>query len=288
VDLLPFKTCSLDCIYCECGPTTRLTTRRARFVAVEDVLAQVERRLAELATAPDFITLAGSGEPSLHLDLGGVIAGLKKLGPRVAVLTNSTLCTDPTVRRELALADVLVPSLDAVSDDAFRRVNRPAPGLSPGAIIQGLIDLRREFAGQMWLEILLVEGINDGPKELAALVEACQRIGPDLVQLNTVIRPPARAEARPLSRTRLEDIAAAFSLPVAVSAPPTSRAQAQAGETAGVVVAMTRRRPCTLEDIAAHAGLDLIRAGELVAGLVAEGRLTVEPFQGMIFYRGGK
>jgi wyosine [tRNA(Phe)-imidazoG37] synthetase (radical SAM superfamily) len=287
VDLLWPKTCTLDCVYCELGPTTRRTTRRQRFRPVRQVLDQVERRLSRLPHAPDFITLAGSGEPTLHLDLGLVLEELARLqAARLAVLSNGTLFTDPAVRRELARADVVIPSLDAVSPEAFRRVNQPAPGLEVAEIIEGLVSFRRQYRGELLLEILLVEGLNDQPEEIELLAEAARRIAPDMVQLNTVVRPPARGGVRPVSHRHLARVAAGLGLPCQVIAPPARRNGGEGERAADQVVEMTRRRPCTVEDIAAMTGLEPSRARELVRELVGSGRLRPEPFEDMTFYRG--
>ena len=287
VDLLLPKTCTLDCVYCELGPTTRRTTQRQRFRSARQVLDQVERRLASLAHPPDFITLAGSGEPTLHLDLGLVLEELARLGTaRLAVLTNGTLCSDPAVREELSRADVVIPSLDAVSPEAFRRVNRPAPELEVAEIIEGLVSLRKQFQGEMLLEILLVQGLNDQEGEIELLGQAARRIAPDMVQLNTVVRPPALGGVRPVSHRRLAEIASGLGLPCQVIAPPARQNGGEGKRAADQVVEMTRRRPCTVEDIAAMTGLESSRARELVQELVEAGRLRPEPFGDKTFYRG--
>jgi wyosine [tRNA(Phe)-imidazoG37] synthetase (radical SAM superfamily) len=287
VDLLWPKTCSLDCLYCELGPTTTLTRERGRFRDAGQVLAEVADRLGELAAPPDFITLAGSGEPCLHQDLGLVLTKLRGLSPaRLAVLTNATLVDDPQVRAELCLADLLVPSLDAVSPRAFRRLNRPAQGLDPAAVIEGLIQLRRQFKGQLWLEILLAQGLNDDQAEIEALMAAAARIAPDKVQINTVVRPPAVAGTLPVEHQRLEEIARAFPVPAEVIAPPRGRAQGDQGSLAEQVVEMTRRRPCTQDDIEAMGDLAPGQAARLLADLLAQGRLRREDFGSQVFYRG--
>lgn len=287
VDLVQPKTCSLNCVYCELGPTTRLTTQRRHWRPVPEVLAQVSRRLAELAAPPDFITLAGSGEPTLHLGLEEIIRQLKETGPaRLAVLSNATLTPLDEVRRALSLADVVIPSLDAASQPIFQRINRPAPGLRIEEIIEGMAALRRQMSGQMWLEVLLARGYNDSEEELAAIIKAARRIGPHKVQLNTVIRPPALKGVEPLDQARLDQIAGRFEMPVEVIAPPRARAQKPAGELAGQVVEMTRRRPCTIADVANMAGLGMEQARGLVEDLAAQGRLQRETFGETTFYRG--
>jgi len=287
VDLVWLKTCPLDCIYCELGPTTVHTTKRGVFRDADEVLSQVDDRLAELARPPDFITLAGSGEPTLHLELGRVIAALKDLhAAPVAVLTNGVLLTDPQVRRELSLADVVIPSLDAVDPAIFQRINRPAPGLVIEEIIEGLVAFAAGFQGRLWLEVLLAAGVNDSPEHLERLAAAARRIGPELVQLNTVIRPPAVPGVAAVDAARLEAIAAGFGLPCVVSAPPTAAAAGDRGDAGGQVVEMTRRRPCTLDDVAAAAGLEREQARRLLSDLVGQGKLTTEEHGGETYYRG--
>jgi wyosine [tRNA(Phe)-imidazoG37] synthetase (radical SAM superfamily) len=287
VDLLRPKTCTLDCVYCELGPTSHQTIQRGRFREAGSVLEEVEKRLAELDYPPDYITLAGSGEPTLHLDLGLVLRELHKLSrAKLAVLTNSTLCPDPAVRADLAEADVLVPSLDAASQEVFKKINRPANGLSINAIIRSLEDLRGQFLGQLWLEVLLVEGLNDSPQEIQGIVEAARRIRPDKVQLNTVIRPPAYPGARALTHRRLSEIAGLFESPTEVIAPPRARAGTDRGSRERQVVEMTRRRPLTLEDVAAAIDLEPDQAREFLRGLIARGMMKEEQFEDRKFYRG--
>jgi wyosine [tRNA(Phe)-imidazoG37] synthetase (radical SAM superfamily) len=287
VDLLVPKTCTLDCVYCELGPTTHQTTQRGRFRFVQEVLAEVEECLAGLERPPQFLTLAGWGEPCLHQELGLVIERLQRLeAGRVAVLTNGTLTPDPQVRAELAQAQVVIPSLDAATPHAFRRVNRPAPGLDIAAIIEGLARLRQEMAGEMWLEILLVKGYNDSPEEIAALVEAVERIWPHKVQLGTVDRPPAVSGVEPVEASFLEEVAARMPVEAEVIPPPPRQGGGRVAGLDRLVLEMTRRRPCTLEDVAAMADLEPAQARRLVEELVRQGRLRREDYGEQTFYRG--
>ena len=199
VDLLKYKTCNLDCVYCELGRTACLTVCRDRFVPRERVLKEIELRRDEPF---DFLTFAGSGEPTLSLDLGQVVSRAKRMvNSPVAVITNSTLLSSPTVRKELAAADVVLPSLDAASQEAFMAINRPARGLLAGEMIQGLKDFRREYSGEIWLEVMLVRGINDHDAERIA--RAAESTEPDRIQLNTVVRTPAEL-VEPLSQEEME------------------------------------------------------------------------------------
>ncbi len=205
VDLLKYKTCNLDCVYCELGRTACLTSCRDRFVPPEKVLREISARRDE---SFDHLTFAGSGEPTLCKDLGAVLARAKELTDApVAVITNSTLLSSPQVRREVALADVVLPSLDASSEGIFHAINRPAPDLKIKMIIQGLKDFRKEYCGEIWLEVMLVKGVNDHEAELIA--RAAESTNPDRIQLNTVVRPPAEPVS-PLSEEEMKTMLEIF------------------------------------------------------------------------------
>jgi wyosine [tRNA(Phe)-imidazoG37] synthetase (radical SAM superfamily) len=190
VDLLPYKTCSLDCVYCECGPTTHLTSDRATFTPVETIVAELDRYLADKPEL-DYITFSGSGEPTLYAGLGRIIEHLKGKHPgyRVAVLTNGTLFSDAEVRREVLRADLLVPSLDGATPESFQAIDRPANGITVQQVIEGLVALREEYQGTLVLEVFVVPGINDTNREMEALQKAATRIRPDAIQLNRLDRP---------------------------------------------------------------------------------------------------
>jgi len=183
VDILPFKTCSLDCVYCQLGSTGKTTNRRRAYFSPRDVLAQI-RAVLDSGQRVDHITFSGSGEPTLNANLGRIIRGLKKItNVPVAVLTNGTLLTRKDVRGDLLAADVVAPSLDAVPARLFRAVNRPHPSLDAGRVVKGLARFRREFRGQIWLEIMLVKGVNDTPDHIRDLRTAVAAIRPDRLQL---------------------------------------------------------------------------------------------------------
>ncbi len=205
VDLLSSKTCNLDCVYCELGKTHCLTTARRRFVPPDRVLRNIKSRADE---AFDHLTFAGSGEPTLCSDLGEIIRASRKLvDAPIAVITNSTLLASPEVRREVCAADVVLPSLDAASQRTFQAVNQPAPGIRIEEIIEGLRSFRRDFSGEIWLEVMLVKGLNEHEADLIA--RAAESISPDRIQLNTVVRPPAEP-VDPLSEDEMERMLSVF------------------------------------------------------------------------------
>lgn len=206
LDIVPYKTCSFNCVYCQLGRTDKPSTRRRKFYPIGEILKDIRQALAS-GRPVDFITFSGSGEPTLNTAIGELIRRLKKMTSiPVAVLTNSSLLSRPSIRRALAGADLVVPSLDAATDKAFKQVNRPAPSVRLERILEGLEAFRREFKGRIWLEVMLVKDINDSPADIRALKKAIARIRPDRVQLNTVVRPPAESWAVPLTREELERI----------------------------------------------------------------------------------
>jgi len=240
VDLLPFKTCTLDCAYCQLGRTTCLTLARERRVSPEKVLAEIRSRAEDEF---DYLTLAGSGEPLLHLGLDEIIRGAKDaVDQPVVLLTNGTLFFREEVRKEVLEADLIVPSLDAATQATFKRVNRPHPDLLIDEIIEGLVRLREEFAGEIWLEVMLVKDLNDAEAPLIA--EAVERIGPDRVQLNTVVRPPAEP-VQPLAPEEMERMLDIFSGAEVIAEWERDLSK----KTEVLIKDLLSRRPCTLEEL---------------------------------------
>src|ERR1035437_696237 len=187
VDLVPFKTCSYDCIYCQLGRTTRKTVERKEWVPMDAVLDELKRKLT---CRPDYITLSGSGEPTLHSRLGEIIEHIQAMtAVPVAVLTNCSLLWQAEVRDEVALADVVLPSLDAPDPERFEFINRPHPDITFERLLDGLAAFRREFSGKYWLEVMLLGGYTSLPPQIRQLAEWTRRIQPDKVQLNTAARP---------------------------------------------------------------------------------------------------
>lgn len=257
IDIIPYKTCSLDCLYCECGPTNHLTIERQSFFPSQLVIDELQPILLSVPHL-DYITFSGSGEPTLNTDLGWLIKEIKKLSPvPLAVLTNGTLLYLDNVRHDVRLADVILPSLDAATTAAFAGINQPHKELDLERIIEGLVTLRKEFPGQIWLEIFIVKGINDQAKEIAALYKAMLRIKPDKIQLNTLDRPPAYAGIESANFADLEKIRAQWSdLPVEIIKRTKRREEilAFSRNLENSLLNTVRRRPLTLADLVALTG----------------------------------
>lgn len=258
IDLTPAKVCSFNCLYCECGKTVRLTLERAEYVPTQQVIAELDDYLRD-APPLDSITFAGSGEPTLHTGIGEIIDHLKKAHPgyRVTVLTNSSLLSDANVRRELMNADLVIPSLDAVSDKVFRVINRPVRSLDPTTLIEGLRAFCAEFRGQIWLEIFIVPAINDSDEEIARFAEVLKLLRVDRIQLNTLDRPGAVSWIEAASIERLEDIARRLgtNAEVVIARPRTLHSPAVQPQMYQTILSTILVRPCTIDDLEQVTGL---------------------------------
>jgi len=284
VDLVPFKTCTYDCIYCQLGCTTRLTTERREWAPVEPLLAELKEKLEP---RPDYITFSGSGEPTLHSRLGEIIERIKAMTDvPVAVLTNGSLLWQPEARASLRRADLVSPSLDAGDAAAFEAVNRPPAGFSFERMVAGLEAFRGEFSGQYWLEVFVLAGYTGTVEAMRRIAACAARIRPDRVQLNTVSRPPAEGFARGVSREQLLEFAPLFTPPAEIIAEFPHAARAP-GAPAGIddVLDLIRRHPATARDVAEGLGLAQAHADGYIGGLLAAGRIVAAPVGAVVYYR---
>ena len=292
IDLIPAKTCTLNCVYCECGRTTDLTLVRQEWVPTKEVIKELDDYLQNNPT-PEFITFSGSGEPTLHSGVGEILDFLtrkKKTYPfKTAVLTNGTLLNNPQVRRELLQADVVAPSLDAATGHAFKKVNRPHPKLRIEDIITGEIAFRKEYHGEIWLEVFIVPGVNDNEQELTALKEAILQIKPDIVQLNTLDRPGAIPTIRAATQEELQRILDFWQLPNAeIIAKAQTRLEKKSyrKDTESAILETIRRRPCTLNDLQEILGLHINEINKYLSVLEAKGKIrSLRQNRGIFFYQ---
>jgi wyosine [tRNA(Phe)-imidazoG37] synthetase (radical SAM superfamily) len=284
IDLLPVKTCTYDCLYCQVGKTTRKETRTASFVPVQEVLKELEQKL--LQVSPDFITLSGSGEPTLHSGIGQIISGVKKrTGARIAVLTNGSLLWRDRVRKGIFGADLIMPTLCSAFEETFRAIHKPARNLHLERIVEGMKRLRSGFKGEMSLEVMLLRGFNDTERELVALRRLIGEIRPDRIQLNTVVRPPADASAMPLDSARMEEIKTFFGSAAEVISPIASAGGGVSGPPAdSAVLEMARRRPVRVPDVAHALNRPAAEAQAVLNALVANGSLKSGEHAGETYY----
>jgi wyosine [tRNA(Phe)-imidazoG37] synthetase (radical SAM superfamily) len=290
----------MDCIYCQLGKTAQTTIERKDYIPIEPVLAELKEALAEGLEA-DYITIAGSGEPTLNSRLGELIDGIKKLtNIPIAILTNGTLLSRAEVRADCSKADVVMPSLDAGDEQTFQRINRPYHVISVEKLISGLCAFRKEFSGQIWLEVFFVEGINTGTEQIARIKEAIKLINPDRVHLNTAVRPTADPNIARLSAEKLKEIAnrlgpkcevvADFS-PARSGILNKSKSEdllephSVINRKAEALLSMLKRRPCSLNDICSSLGISRNEAIKHISDLQHKGIIQSENKEGTVFFK---
>jgi wyosine [tRNA(Phe)-imidazoG37] synthetase (radical SAM superfamily) len=284
IDLVPFKTCTYDCIYCQCGRTTCKTVERTQHAKWEPVLKEIgERYFGHV----DYVTLSGAGEPTLCTGLGELIERIKAITSLpVAVLTNGSLLWREDVRKELRKADLVVPSLDAGDESHFRYVNRPHDSISFAQMVEGLRAFRQECCGQYWIEVFLLAGYTSVESEVNKIAECVARIRPDRVQLNTVTRPASRRFAEPVSRDQLARLACLFLPQGEVIADYAHRAsETEMSTSDSDVLNLLRRRPCSVQDVVSVFGLHTHEVIKQLENLYHRG--LAEPVVGRkgVYYR---
>jgi wyosine [tRNA(Phe)-imidazoG37] synthetase (radical SAM superfamily) len=289
IDLVPLKTCTYDCIYCQLGRTTNKTTQRRQYAPLEDVLSEMDRKLAT-GPAPDYVTLSGSGEPTLYAGLADLIRGIRKRTTApVAVLTNGSLMWDPQVREALLEADLVIPSLDAGDEQLFQQVNRPHPDILFEAMVGGIARFCEESAKPVWLEVFLLDGLTAIPSEVGKIARIVDRINPQRVQLNTVARPPAEEGARPVAAGRLRELAGMFGERAEVIADFHAADHGRYSFAAEAdILNLLRRRPCSLPDLANGLLLHPSEAMKHLDRLVRSGLVAIVPRNGRIFYKAAR
>lgn len=287
IDLIPYKTCTYDCIYCQLGRTTYKTTIRQLFLPVNSILSSLRAKLDE-AREINFITISGSGEPTLYLEIEQVIRTIKKITDTpVAVITNGSLLNHSVVREAIMPADLIIPSLDVGDEDTFRFVNRPHESMSFNELLNGLITFSREYSGDLWLEVMLISDITGFVDQVMKIADCVERIKPKKVQLNTPVRPPAENFAIPVSYEEMKSLASLFpgkveiiSDQVSLQTAPVETGREQREE----VLALILRRPCTINDIAYGLLIPPQEALKFISPLIKAKKIKTISCHGSIYY----
>ena len=284
VDLVPFKTCTYDCVYCQLGRTTNKTAKRKEWVPIDIVIDQLK---AKLSSKPDYITLSGSGEPTLYSRLKELISRIKDITDiPIAVLTNGSLLWLPEVSKTLKFADLVVPSLDAGSSQIFQYINRPHTDITFSKMLQGLVDLRKDYSGQYWLEVFLLAGVTTPEIEVNRLKTCIAAIQPDRVQVNTVTRPPAEGFAEPVPQKQLQTITKELYDKAEVIADYSNiHKQQDFSARREDVLTLLKRRPCSVEDIAAGLSLHRNEVVKYVEELSSKGKIETKSQNQQLFYK---
>jgi len=279
VDLVPRKTCTLNCVFCEVGPTTCLTIDRKEYIPT----SEVERELTEWCAGPaspkrseasggkaDVVSVTGSGEPTLHTGFGDILAFIKnKIRIKSVLLTNSTLLYLPDVRRSAASADIVKVTLSAWDEDSFRKIARPHPDLCFALFLEGLQLFRREYSGTIWMEVFIVPGMNSDLEQVKAIAKLARTIHPDRIQLNTAVRPTAESRVGAMPEHFLNEISVLFEPKAEVIAKFTGTGSGKENIDQSAILAMLKRRPCTADDVASAFSLDINDTQAILRKMVA-------------------
>jgi len=286
VDLVPYKVCSYNCVYCQIGPTPETTVERKPYIPAEMILDQLFVRLKE-GVRPDYITLGGSGEPTLNSQISDIINGIKSLTDiPVTVLTNGSLLSKKDVRNDLIGADVVLPSFDACDEETFLKINRPDSHISFTNMAQGLIEFRNIYSGEIWLEIFIVKGLNDTESAMKKFKQWTDQFGPEKIHLNTAVRPTAESDILRVSEEKLKSFCKILGANAEVIAPFKKQVMSEElMDTEKKILNMLGRRPCTLDDISAGLGLHPNEVLKYVDPMINRQTIEILHVNEKIFYR---
>ena len=284
IDLTPRNTCSFDCVFCQLGHTIHKTLRRKEYVPTRQVVSEFQQWLTERVSA-DYITLSGSGEPTLHSRFGEVIEELKgRAETPVALLTNGSVFGDSDVVRAAGQADLIKASLSAWNQESFEAINRPHPDVVFTDVAMGLRRLREEFEGELWIEVFIVPGLNSELDQVKRIAELTNGIRPDRVQLNTAVRPPAEEFVRAARIDELASLAMVFEPPAGIIADYSGPASRGDGITAQTIRRILERRPCTLEQMTAVSGVHRVEISKLLGRFLNQGEIRTTRRRNEIYF----
>jgi wyosine [tRNA(Phe)-imidazoG37] synthetase (radical SAM superfamily) len=288
IDTVPLKTCNWNCVYCQLGRSVPMIHERREYLPRDQIISQAKDALAaQSPEAIDWITFVASGETTLHVGLGWMIEQVKAVTHiPVAVITNGSLLYLPEMRDELKLADAVLPTLDAGEAQLYRRINRPHPIASFDRLVQGLIEFRAVYTGELWIEVMLVRDLNDDEESLKRIASQLARIEPDEVHINLPQRPPVERWVKPPDEAGLERaIAILGATSRVVPAPEGSFGLSGCDDLVDAIVAVITRHPMREEEL--ERTLDRWspgKAAQLLAELQASGRAQIVERHGSRFW----
>lgn len=281
VDLVPHKTCSLDCVYCECGPTTDLTLMKGQYVSTDEVINELNDYLGAEPEL-DFVTFSGAGEPTLHEDFFKIVSFIKNNYPqyKLCLLTNSVSFTDPEFLQEMVAGvgrqiDLVVPSLDAISEACFQKINQPAAGLTSAELVAAVQTFASEFPGEIWMEVFIIPGVNDTVEELTRFRDVLKTLQVARIQLNCLDRPAAYKWVKAADGSDMAQVKAFFDAAgletTIIGKVVYEHTRLSPGERVSKIRELISRRPCTLDDLAAALDTDRRYVELCIASMKADG-----------------
>ncbi|MBN2511526.1 MAG: radical SAM protein [Sedimentisphaerales bacterium] len=285
VDIVPLKTCTQNCLYCQLGMDATQAIERKDYVPMQDVLAEIQHRL-QAGLKADYITISGSGEPTLNSGLGWLIDRIhENTTIPVAVITNGSLLWRPDVRNDCAKADVVLPSLDAGDPETFEQLNHPHHSINYAQFVEGLVAFRQCYTGPIWLEVFICDGINTSDISLQNIGNKIDQIKPDKIHLNTAVRPTAHPSIRALSPSRMAEIGQKLGRNAEVIADFPKDKAGSAECTPESVMETLFRRPCTIDGLASSLGAEKKAVLYAIKRLLDNGSVISDERDGLIYYK---
>lgn len=286
IDIIPQKNCSFNCIYCQLGTTTNKTLVRKEYAPVKQVLDEV-RSVLKGNPQIDYLTFSGAGEPTLHKSIGYLITAIKKTTEiPIAVLTNGSLLYLSEVRCDLLNADVVIPTLCTANKEVFQKIHRTHAGLDLSKMIAGYVDFRKIYKGSIWLEIMLIKGINDEPTLIEEMKRVINRINPDKIHLNTVVRPPSEEYAHPVTQETLQNIKGILGDKCEIIVDFSPKAiLAQHKDHLNEIAALIARRPVTIDDLVKISGLHKNEILKYIQVLLKQSKIEMTRHDQKEYYR---
>jgi wyosine [tRNA(Phe)-imidazoG37] synthetase (radical SAM superfamily) len=288
IDAVPAKTCNLNCVYCECGETESFSFKPFEYIKAQYIIDELKQVLDSNIVC-DYITFSGAGEPLLNSQIGGIIDFIKDNYPqrKIVILTNGILLSNPEIAQKILKADIIVPSLDASTQDVFSLMTRPGDEIIFDEYIKGLLEFRKIFPGEIFLEIFFVPGINDSYNEIMGLKELCIKISPDKIHLNSLDRPGAVKNLPIMSMEKLTEIAQLF-LPLEaeiIGNPNLAITKVRIKDLRESIISIIKRRPSTIEDICRVTGKSEKEVNEIIKDLVKINSIEAKEMERGIFYK---
>ena len=285
VSPIPKKTCNYSCIYCQLGRTDRMTNERRMFYPVQEILDELDEFL-ESRVPFDVVTIVGEGEPTLYLGLGELIDGIRrKTDKAIAVITNGALLYDRQLQEEICRADIVLPTVDAWDEATFRRINRPHGSLRYEEVTRGLEEFSQSYQGQIWIELMLMKGINDDNGSLAEYEKMIRRIRHEKVYLNTPVRPPAEAGVEPVDHDRMEQAAALLG-GISIDLLESGDFHSEVPDDYEALLGIIKRHPMNQFEIVGFLeGRRNASPEEILLQLQKDVRVTVINYKGIVTYR---
>ncbi|QBG48350.1 radical SAM protein [Verrucomicrobia bacterium S94] len=284
VDLIPFKTCTMDCTFCQLGETPCTVSERGNYVPMQDVIGELGQWKRKDGRA-DHITLAGSGEPTLHSHFGDVFCWTKEETKIQSVLlTNGTQFHDPDVREQAVLADRVKVTLSAWDEESFQQIHRPAKGINFELLVEGERAFRHEYLGELSVEVFIIDGVNSQFDHVKKIAEVVRSLSPDRIDINTAVRPPADPSVKPSAAEHLQAVAEIFGPTASVTASFKKQGFESLDISEAALVSLLKRHPATCSQLAEELNLAEDKMFKTLKQLVSIGSLHERRYDGEVHF----